>query len=143
MDKATIMTRIPHRGHMLLLDEAVILDDKTVEGKYHVRGDEFFLQGHFPGHPVVPGVMLCEMMAQTSGVLFGFDIDKVVTYFTGIRTVTFKRPVRPGDTVVLHCVLKRQMGHFYFATGTGTVDGEVCVQGDFSFAVLDKDAEDA
>ena len=70
MNRDEIKTILPHREPMLLLDEAVLTGDGMAEAKYTVRGDEFFLQGHFPDNPIVPGVIQCEMMAQASCVLF-------------------------------------------------------------------------
>ena len=128
-----------HRDAMLLLDEAWILDAERAQSRYAVRGDEFFLQGHFPGNPVVPGVMLCEMLAQTCAVLLQVDGARVTPYYTGLKNVLFKRRVTPGDTVTFTCELTRKVGSFFFAKGQGTVDGHVCVTAEFSFALLEND----
>lgn len=138
MNQEEIKNILPHRAPMLLVDEANLLDETTAEGFYHVRGDEFFLQGHFPGNPVVPGVILCEIMAQTCCVLMGNqDPEATVTpYYTGLNNVKFKSPVKPGDTIRMECTLQRVKKPFYFAKGTGTVDGKVCLTGEFSFALL-------
>ena len=69
MDREEIKKFLRHREPMLLVDEMELQEDGTVIGKYHVRGDEFFLQGHFPGQPIVPGVILCEIMGQCSSLL--------------------------------------------------------------------------
>ena len=71
--------------------------DHTAVGHYTVRGDEWFLQGHFPGNPVVPGVVLCEMMGQTCCVLLADKIGGSTPYFTGINQVKFRNPVHPGE----------------------------------------------
>ena len=73
MKKAEIMSILPHRDDMLLIDE-VERDGDSAVGKYHIRGDEFFLNGHFPGNPVVPGVIFCEMLAQSACILLSGDM---------------------------------------------------------------------
>lgn len=130
----------PHRDIMLLLDEADIAEEGRAQGRYRIRGDEFFLKGHFPGNPVVPGVMLCEMMAQTCAVLLQVDAKRFTPYFTGMKNVLFKRMVRPGDTVTFTCQVLRKLSHFWYCKGQGEVDGEVCVSGEFSFALLENAA---
>ncbi len=135
MNKEQIKARLPHREPMLLLDEAETTPDGKAVGTCHVRGDEFFLQGHFPGHPVVPGVILMEMMAQTCCMLIHTTLTP---YFCAIKNAVFKRTVTPGETVTFLCEITRQIGNFYFATGEGHVDGTLCVKGDFSFALVEE-----
>lgn len=126
---------LPHRDNMLLLDEAEIVDGKAV-GKKRITGEEWFLKGHFPGNPVVPGVILCEILAQSVCVLMSNDMsDKVVPMFTGLNKVKFKHPVKPGDTFVTECILTRKMPPFYFAEGKGYVGDTLCVSAEFSFAL--------
>lgn len=136
MTREEIMNILPHRDRMLLLDE-VENRDGTAIGHYHVRGDEFFLQGHFPKNPIVPGVILCEILAQSACVLMS-DVmtDGKLPVYTGLNNVKFRNPVRPGDTVETRCSIKRAKHPFYFAEGTVSVDGKVCTVAEFSFAIV-------
>lgn len=136
MNKKEIEKIIPHRGPMLLVEEASLLSDGSAMGRYTVRGDEWFLQGHFPGNPVVPGVVVCEMMAQACCVLLGGEAEGATPYFTGIDGVKFKNKVLPGDTVESACVITRAKPPFYFAKGKATVKGRLCASGEFSFALI-------
>lgn len=135
VSKEEIMKILPHRDPMLLVERAEILDETKAIGYYKIKGDEFFLQGHFPGNPVVPGVILLEMLAQSAGVLMSGETEGMTPYFTGLDKVKFRNPVKPGDLVEFHCEITRMKKPFVFATGKGYVDGKLCVSGDFSFAL--------
>ena len=135
MNREEIMKILPHRDPMLLLDDAENLDGEAV-AHYTVRGDEFFLQGHFPGNPIVPGVILCEILAQSACVLLRDAMDSGnLTVYTGLNNVKFRSPVRPGDRVETRCRIKRVKTPFYFAEGTVTVEGRLCVSAEFSVAI--------
>ncbi len=143
MNRDEIKGLLPHREPMLLIDE-VHLEGDTAVGSYTVRGDEFFLQGHFPGAPIVPGVILCEMMGQASCLLIGGQdvpgdpADGKLPYFTGMEKVRFRRPVRPGDTLTVRSQLLRTKPPFYFVAATGSVGDTHCVSAELSFALVDR-----
>jgi 3-hydroxyacyl-[acyl-carrier-protein] dehydratase len=134
MNRDEIKKIIPHREPMLLVDEMELVDGMSV-GKYTVRGDEFFLQGHFPGNPVVPGVIQCEMMAQSASLLVD-EKGAFTPYFTGLNNVKFKNKVLPGDTIVFKCELLKKKAPFYFMKGNGYVNDKLCVSAELSFAVV-------
>lgn len=136
MNQNEIMNILPHRAPMLLVNEVEKIDD-TAYGKYHVRGDEFFLQGHFPDNPVVPGVILCEILAQSACVLLADQMAQGKTpMYTGLNKVRFKSPVRPGDTFETKCRITRSRPPFYFAEGQGYVGDRLCLSAEFSFAIV-------
>lgn len=139
MNRQELESVIPHRNSMLLVDEATKTSENTSEGKRYIRGDEWFLDGHFPGNPVVPGVILCEMMAQASAVIIAEVSAKSIPYFTGIEKAKFKQKVLPGDTFEIKCELTRNRGVFYFITGKGYVNGKLAASADFSFALIPRD----
>ena len=138
MNKKEIMDILPHRDSMLLIEEAT-LDDGQAFGKYHVRGDEWFLDGHFPGNPIVPGVILCEILAQSACVLLdsGAGGNKATPFFTGITSAKFKSPVKPGDTIETRCWITKSKKPFYFASGELHAAGKLCLKAEFSFALIE------
>ena len=135
LDREGIAKVLPHREDMALLDEAALMEDGSAEGKYTVRGDEFFLRGHFPGNPVVPGVIQCEIIAQASCMLMKDAIEGATPYYAGINNVRFRRPVRPGDTIVVRSELLRSKGALYVVKGEARVEGELCASGEFMFMI--------
>ena len=131
MNREEIKKILPHREPMLLLDEAW-----QGGGSYTFRGDEFFLQGHFPDNPVVPGVILCEIMAQSAGILLGDKLKGLTPYLTGLNNVKIRNKVLPGDTFKTEVAVVNQKGPFYFLEAKGFVGDSLCVSGSFSFAVM-------
>ena len=144
MDIEEIKTFLPHREPMLLVDsleEEIVTNDngevtRYAIGTYHVRGDEFFLQGHFPDYPVVPGVILCEMMAQSCALLLGDELKDKRPLYTGIDKVRFKYQVRPGDTIVLRSTITEHRRGLVLAKAEATVDGKLCCRGNLSFMLV-------
>ena len=138
MNREEIKEFLPHREPMLLLDEVNVVEEggeKTAVGKYTVRGDEFFLQGHFPGHPIVPGVIQCEMIAQTAVALIP-EAKGCPPLYTGLNNVKFKNPLLPGDTAVMTVTITGRKSVFCFAKGRLEANGKLCTSAEFSFAIL-------
>ena len=97
MNREELKKYLPHREPMLLVDEVEIDEEGVAHAKYRIREDEFFCRGHFPGNPIVPGVIQCEIMAQSCVLLVKDEVQGKTTLYTGINNVKFKNIVRPGD----------------------------------------------
>ena len=137
MTREELYKIIPHREPMLLLDEAWAAEDGTAHGIYTVKGDEWFLQGHFPGNPIVPGVIQCEMAAQTCCVLISGESEGKNPLFSGLDKVRFRAQVKPGDTLHFECIITKKRAPFFFAHATGRIEnGSPCLSADFSFALM-------
>lgn len=121
---------------MLLVDEIEIDDDGICRAWYKVKEDEFFCQGHFPGNPVVPGVILCEIMAQSCALLVKEEIKGKILLYTGIDNLRFKQIVKPGDLCEVTARLKSRRGPVFFCEAVLFVDDNLCCKGDLSFALI-------
>lgn len=140
MNREELKNYLPHREPMLLVDEAYLNEDGSATGYYTVRGDEYFLQGHFPGFPVVPGVILCEILAQCSCVLMIDEIKGKRTLYTGMDNVKFRNMVRPGDKIEVHTSIVKMRPPIYRISGSISVDGKLCMQGEFTFALIPQES---
>ena len=129
---------LPHRDPFLLLDEVIELEPGVrVVARKLVREDEWYLAGHFPGRPIMPGVLMVEAMAQTGAVAVLSDEENrgKLALFAGIDDVRFKRVVRPGDELTLECDLETVRGPIGKGKARATVNGELAVRGTLTFAV--------
>jgi 3-hydroxyacyl-[acyl-carrier-protein] dehydratase len=138
LGRAEIEAILPHREPFLLVDEVVELEPGArVVARKTVRPDEWYLSGHFPGRPIMPGVLIVEAMAQTGAVaVLSEEANRGrMALFAGIDDVRFKRLVEPGDELELTCELERVRGPIGKGRATAKVDGELAARGVLTFAV--------
>jgi 3-hydroxyacyl-[acyl-carrier-protein] dehydratase len=136
-----IMKLLPHRYPFLLVDRIVDLQPGVAAtGVKNVTINEPFFQGHFPGQPIMPGVLIIEAMAQVAGVMaFRSGIEGKAVYFMSIDNAKFRRPVVPGDQVVMEIKVLKQRGNVWRFSGAATVDGKLVSEAEFTAMVTDKE----
>ena len=130
---------MPHRDPMLLVDRSELTPDGGVVSEYTVPDDPYYTHGHFPGNPIVPGVILCEIMAQGSVLLFQDKLKYKLALYAGMDKVRFKKTVRPGDTVTVRSTLGNCRGLFLSVQTSAYVNQELCATGQLSFMLVDKE----
>ncbi len=134
MDIHEILQYLPHRYPFLLIDRVVeVVPGKSIHAYKNITINEPFFVGHFPHHPVMPGVLIMEALAQAAGVLSFKTEDKKPTqndvfYFAGIDDARFKRPVMPGDQLHLHVEIERQMRGVWKFKAEARVDGQLAAE---------------
>jgi len=137
-----IMKILPHRYPMLLVDRVVEIDEgKRIVGIKNVTANEQFFQGHFPGAPVMPGVLIVEAMAQCSAVLIlrGIpDRDQKLFLFGGVDKARFRRPVVPGDQLRMECEVLQRRSNTIKVKGTATVDGNVVAEAEMLSIMVER-----
>jgi 3-hydroxyacyl-[acyl-carrier-protein] dehydratase len=143
MDVGQIMNAIPHRYPFLMIDRVVDLEfNHSAVGIKNVSVNENFFQGHFPNHPVMPGVLIIEAMAQTAAVLvvetLGPGARGKVVYFMTIENAKFRRPVVPGDQLRLNVVKDRSRGNVWKFSAIATVDGASVAEATFAAMIMDR-----
>jgi 3-hydroxyacyl-[acyl-carrier-protein] dehydratase len=143
IDIARIMHAIPHRYPFLLIDRVVdVVRDVSAVGVKNVSVNESFFQGHFPHHPVMPGVLVIESMAQTAAVLvvetLGPEASGKVVYFMSIEHAKFRRPVVPGDQLRIHVVKERNRGNVWKFHAVARVDGVQVAEATYAAMIMDK-----
>lgn len=143
MSLEAIHAAIPHRSPMLLVDEIVEQSDDKIVCRKTFRDDEFFFQGHYPGFPIVPGVILCECAMQAGAVLLSRLLreGEGVPVATRLNDVKLKKMVRPGDIIDIDVTLNERMANAFFLQAKVTCGGKVAVR--FDFAVTMAKMEEA
>jgi 3-hydroxyacyl-[acyl-carrier-protein] dehydratase len=137
-----ILRVLPHRYPFLLVDRILELEPgKRAVGLKNVTLNEGFFQGHFPGHPVMPGVLLMEALAQVGGVILlaMSSNEGKLAYLAGMDKVRFRRPVVPGDTLISEVEVIKHRGPFGWVRGVARVEGELAVEGEFSYSLVSID----
>mgnify|MGYP003330862338 CR=1 FL=1 len=142
VDIRRILQMIPHRYPMLMVDKVIDMQlDRSAVGIKNVTINEPFFQGHFPGHPIMPGVLIVEAMAQVScPLLMGTVEDHAnkVVYFMSLDNVKFRKPVKPGDTLRFELEMTQVRGRICRMSGVAKVDGEVVCEAEMAAIVRDR-----
>ncbi|MDH3383136.1 MAG: 3-hydroxyacyl-ACP dehydratase FabZ [Deltaproteobacteria bacterium] len=139
-----IMRLLPHRYPFLLLDRIVEWEPgRRIVGIKNVTINEPFFTGHFPGYPIMPGVLIIEALAQVGGFLAlkAMEDEKKIAYFGGIDNCKFRRPVLPGDQLRLECTIIAHKGPVWKMHGQATVDGVLAAKADLTASLVDQPAE--
>jgi beta-hydroxyacyl-ACP dehydratase FabZ len=137
-----IMKLLPHRYPMLLVDRILEIEpQKRIVGLKNVTANEEFFQGHFPGAPVMPGVLIIESMAQCAAVLFLMDMpdrEKKLFYFGAVDRARFRKPVLPGDQLILECDVLQRRGGTVRIRGSAKVDGALVAEAELLSVTVDR-----
>src|ERR1700761_8409900 len=143
IDILRVMKALPHRYPFLLIDRVVdLIRNVSAIGVKNVSVNESFFAGHFPNHPVMPGVLIIESMAQTAAVLvvetLGPDAVGKVVYFMSIEGAKFRRPVHPGDQLRIHVTKERNRGNVWKFNAVARVDGTSVAEATYAAMIMDR-----
>jgi 3-hydroxyacyl-[acyl-carrier-protein] dehydratase len=142
IDISGILKTLPHRYPFLMVDRVdELIENESARGIKNVTINEPFFQGHFPDNPVMPGVLIIEALAQLSGILaFKSGVKGNTVYFMSIEKAKFRKPVVPGNTLVLEIKVTQKRGTVWRFTGKATVDGAVVSEAEFTAMVIEKES---
>lgn len=138
MDREEIQTILPHRDPMLLVDRMEVDAQGVGHAWYRIPSNPFYCQGHFPGNPIVPGVILCEIMAQSTCQLYPEVFKDHLVVYRGMDRVKFRGTVRPGDLCEVTCTLEEQKGSLFVCEAALSVSGKRCAQAQLTLAAVPK-----
>lgn len=133
-----ILKAIPHRPPFLFVDSIVELTSAKIRTTRKVREDEDFFKGHYPGNPIMPGVLICESIFQSGAILLSrtaADIGEGVPVLARISNAKFRNMVKPGDTLEIEAEITEKMSNVYFLKGKASVDGKTAVTVEFAVTV--------
>ena len=144
MTKSEIEAAIPHRAPFLFIDEVVERSEKRIVCRRTFRGDEFFYQGHYPGRPLTPGVLLCEAAMQAGAILLAQHVGNAsgVPVATRMNDVKFKRMVAPGETIELDVELVERLSDAFFLKAKVLCRGKVAVRFEFACTMVEEEADE-
>jgi UDP-3-O-[3-hydroxymyristoyl] N-acetylglucosamine deacetylase/3-hydroxyacyl-[acyl-carrier-protein] dehydratase len=140
LDTARLMKILPHRYPFLMIDKIIKIDGARIVGLKNVTINEPYFQGHFPNHPIMPGVLQLEAIAQVAGIMMLRQADNFgkLAYFMSAESVRWRKPVRPGDTLIIDVELTKSRGKIGKAKGTCLVNGETVSEAEVTFMLIDR-----
>lgn len=140
LDVMQVMQILPHRHPFLMIDKVIKIEGNKITALKNVSIGEFYFEGHFPGHPIMPGVLQLEAIAQVAGILMMRQAENAgkLAYFMAAENVKWRKPVRPGDTILIEVELTKSRGKIGKARGVCTVDGEPVSEADVMFMLIDR-----
>lgn len=140
LDNMQVMQVLPHRYPFLMVDKVTKIEGNRVVAVKNITINEPYFQGHFPGHPIMPGVLQLEAIAQVAGILMLRQAGNFgkIAYFMSAETVKWRKPVRPGDVLIIDVELTKSRGKIGKAKGTCLVDGEIVSEADVTFMLVDR-----
>jgi 3-hydroxyacyl-[acyl-carrier-protein] dehydratase len=142
MNVVDIMKKLPHRYPFLLVDRIIAMElNVSITGLKNVTFNEPFFQGHFPGQPIMPGVLIIEAMAQVGGMLaFSSGLDAKSVFFMSIERAKFRKPVVPGDQLIMELRVLHQRGNVWKLAGVAKVDDKVVAEADLTAMLTNQES---